>query len=313
MKQNSLKTIPKIFVVIMLCFVFSNCKNKNHKREVASSKDSIEYNGVEKSENMKNDYRGNEKANKRQKIRILPSLRNKMRSNFSSNYGINIGFNIDTVPLSIRLESIKNVTGFIKTDTTVDTLIAKYYVLVTPTNPSENKYFSYVIAAAQKTTSPISGNDTISPIPHPSGGFLLVTKNNSNGKLITSAEFRTILNDYNDSVRFVNGGQNRNVKDYFHPYVSYHPIQEFLKFYQDNTPLFQNENNIEVLLENGSINFNIPIISKLDGTIVYHKCQSPIFIFKEGNSILLDNIDRGLSNYIMKGMNVGRLCPPQCD
>ncbi len=201
MKQNSLKTIPKIFVIIMLCIMFSDCKDKTHDKTNDADSSAAEFTSTSEE-----DYFENEKVIKRSMEPIPPNLRSDMLVNFTNNYGINTGLNIDTVPLAVNFNSIKIATNFIITDTIQDTLIAKYFVLVTPTTPGENKYFSYVVAAAQKTTSPISGNDTISPIPHPSGGFLLVAKNNSNGKLITSAEFRTMLNDYTNSIRFVNGG-----------------------------------------------------------------------------------------------------------
>jgi hypothetical protein len=312
MKVNIIKSLPKILAITFFCFLFSNCKNEKFEKEINSYKDSLNdcrnKNYQDSLTNYKEYY-----INKMDEP-IPPPTRGDMRPIFRNNYGLNTSLNIDTVPLSISLDSVKSATGFINSDTTQDTLIAKYFVLVTPPTPGENKYFSYVIAAAQKTTSPVTGNDTISPISHPSGGFLLVTKNNNHGKLITSAEFRTMLNDYTNNVRFVQGGQTRNVKDYFHPYVSYHPTQEFLKFYNHNNLLFQNENAVDIIIENGAVKFTLPIKSRLDSTVFINlKCQSPIFIFKEGNTLYLDNINRGLNNYIMKGMNVGRLCPPQCD
>ncbi len=263
------------------------------------------------------------KCKQNERKRVSPSVpfqnintvqRTGMRDNFKLIY-FAANNNIDTPSLEISLTKVKVATDFLNTTPSQGFVFAKYYVLVSP-GGTENPYFSYVLTKALKNKN-INGNDTIIPIPDAQGNYLLITKNNTNGQNINATQFQTMLANYRNTIKFKFNNQSFGVNNYFHPYVSYHDMGEFVAFYNHNKSLFTTESSVTIVLENAALEDILRIFPKIPSNPhIILQCHSPILLFKEiineNEHIYLDNISRGKNIYLKKGLDVGRLCPPQC-
>lgn len=241
-----------------------------------------------------------------------------MVETFQTTYKNELNSGINSHELLIKWNKILEFTDLEASKTDPNVFIACYYLLNEDT--FSNKYFTYVIAKALRKK--IGTYDTIMPISTvPDNKFLMLSYYTPNGELIDSNKFKQLVQNYINTIQFMNTMPNPdtgpfNVKDYSHPLISYHKAQKFYKLFDDNKDSLVDttKNNLYIKIQNGVIGSKKPVPSKIIGQIpIDINCQTPILSLMEFSRDLLgDEETPDEKRFLFRGLDVGRLCPPDC-
>ncbi len=244
---------------------------------------------------------------------VPPSYVEPLASIFSSYYGTTVNPNISNIDFNINWISLSNAIQLDNYKMSSDTFIAFYYLLNIE-NPSD-KYFTYVISKAVHKN--VNGRDTIESISTDVNGryFMLSKTTASNYELINAAKFKSFVEAYIGQVKFLSKttGLTYPVKNYIHPLISYHEASSFYQFYNENKDSASNPNMLMLKVKNIINDPDFNIINRNDGSSLNDFCQAPLSYFYEGSKLFLSDKPNGGKKYLFRGMNVGRMCPPECN
>lgn len=182
------------------------------------------------------------------------------------------------------------------------------FYLIDNSNPA-NLLPTFVISRAERVV--IGGETKIIPI-NTSGSFLMLKSGDDNGTFISSEEFDAFMTAYKDTIKFQKPSSPLNLlaKNYNHPYVTFHEGIKFTKFFNDNFPVGSTvPSSLKILVEHGASFLKLITTS---GGVGLETCLHTSIIFFKNGDLLLDDQNYPNLPFKNKGLDVGRLCPPDC-
>lgn len=209
--------------------------------------------------------------------------------------------------LSINWSVLASYLSFPSTPFNANEGIGLFY-LIDNSNPA-NLHPTFVLSRAERV---VEGSETKIIPTNPSGPFLMLKNGDDNGVFISNEEFEDYMTVYKNIIKFQKPSSPSNflAKNYNHPYVTFHEGGEFTKFYNDNFPVGSTvPPSLKIMIENGA---SFPkLITTMGGVGVKACLHTGIIFFKDGELLLDDNNYPNLP-FKNKGLDVGRLCPPDC-
>ena len=228
---------------------------------------------------------------------------------FNKIYKKGVNSEINNIELRIKWTHLNQFLDLASIQTSDNIFVALYYV-INDTNPN-NKYFSYIITKARKVNE--GGKDTIKPISTNDQGTFLMLNYSPLGNYfqqVTPDRFKYYHELYKDgnlqynNLDLLGGPYTQQLRDLasMHPRISYHTGRNFYKFFSDN--IFTNVNDVYVVFTNGAFH--------KEGVSIF--ASSPMLFFEEGTVQHLNDGDHySPQKFRMKALDVGSLCPPECN
>lgn len=220
-------------------------------------------------------------------------------------FNFNLKIKVETIKAFLSIDNIYNL----------DHGAAFYYIIYIDSQNRE--FFTYAVTPAKYDST----TKKVTPKVNSQGEFeyLVFTPDNIvTGHKINQTEFQTYRNAYINKVEIREFTINDTVKttditsltNEEHPTNCYYSDQQIYFFEKDNSSIPINQNNFYLNLFNGAIYKEY----KFNGKIYNFKVQTPILIFEYDSSIISsDRVFDPQKPYYYKALDVGRLCPPQCD
>ncbi len=209
--------------------------------------------------------------------------------------------------LNINWSVLSNYLSFPTTPFNSNEGIGLFYV-IDNNNPTA-LLPTFVIARAERI---VEGSETKIVPTDTDGPFLMLKEGNDNGISISREELDTYMTVYKDVIKFQKPGNPSNfyAKNYTHPYVTFHDGTIFTQFFNDNFPIGEPiPSSLKILVENGA---SFPKLITTTTGIGLEACLYTSIIFFKNEDLLLDNIIYTNKPFKNKGLDVGRLCPPDC-
>lgn len=193
-----------------------------------------------------------------------------------------------------------------------DTGIALYYAIDTTVNGQ--KYYTYLITMAKSTHS--ENKDSIEPMATENLKMITYDFNLNTGgfyKITTSTNFTSKHHKlYKDSVKFHMLTQSSTTTNHGYDELSlicYHSGKKTYEFITDNYSIDSLPQNLYVTINNGA----------LSDCELKRRYQTPILILGlpsasgNGLELLIDDTTYNGKPFRNKALDVGRLCPPECN
>lgn len=234
---------------------------------------------------------------------ITGILKEGLCAHFNKAYKDGINTSIDNLKLDVKWTSVAPYLDFASLSDKTDIGVGLFYVL-----DDELDYFAYVITLAQRV---YLGNNMwdIRAVPYNESGYFMTTNTATGYKIIPHAQLNNYLDNYknNVSVRVFSNGNPIQVSAITatHPKVCFFPGKNFYHFITQNIPDL-GSNIYDLTIHNGAMYY--PNIYNGDAV----ELQSPIIIIEKNDA---QQIGQDFDfNYPYKnlGLDVGRLCPPDC-
>lgn len=234
---------------------------------------------------------------------ISTTLKEALCAHFNKSYKDGINPSIANLKLDVKWTSVAPFLDFNNLSDKTDIGVGFFYVL-----DDSLDYFTYIITLAQRV---YLGNNMwdIQAIPHNQSGYFMFTNTASRYKTIPHEQLATYLGKYknNVSVRIFSNGIPIQVSSIAasHPKVCFFPGKNFYKFITQNIPDL-GSSIYDLTIYNGAMYFP----NVYNGNAV--ELQSPIIVAEENdNPLITKNFDFNFP-YKNQGLDVGRLCPPDC-
>lgn len=235
---------------------------------------------------------------------VPKKLKSSMEAHFNQSYKNGVNPNIGSPKLDVKWDLISQYVDFPSLVNQTSIGVALFYVLDTSID-----YFSYVITKAEKVFS--AGKWRINPIPL-KDGYLMFTPEAY--KIIAHSDLNIYKNHYKDTVK-VRQWPNGNflpVKSLTnHPEVSFFEGGKFFSFIENNINLAGITTDYDFTVYNGAINFIN--ITDIDDNSYSCDLQTPLIVIENRNIPGIDDSFDVNFPYRNKALDVGRLCPPECD
>lgn len=232
--------------------------------------------------------------------------RNYMNEQFLESYK-SVNKTISSPQLKVHWHILQQYIDIHNLEHNGDTGVGIYYII--DFNPDSSLKFSYVIAKSYRN----SITSEINPIPY-NDSFLMLTTTLPYYKKISLNEFthKKHLYKINTTVRKVTTDPpyTYNIASLIHPTVCFHRGDSVYSFYKTNYLSSLDSSKLYIILEHGASPEKT--IFDNNGNKYELSLHSPIILFEYMGKVLINDLFNSAKPYENKGLDVGRLCPPDC-
>lgn len=235
------------------------------------------------------------------------SLIPPLNSAFKKAYGTT-NPNIKQYNLSVLWDKFSQFIQLDSIEKSQDTGMAFFYLVNTEVD--NDKYFTYAISKARKNFEKqeievVNTEDTFT--------IVMLTKSTPYYKKIGYAEFKKYQKAYIDNtvVFNENDGNTYNVKSLRHPTASFHEGIKIKQFYAENEFYIDNPDQLRLSFIH-SVKSVPNVLNLTDGTSLTINAQTVISQFTEGVKKFC-GVFTPETPYKLHALDVGTLCPPECD
>lgn len=176
---------------------------------------------------------------------------------------------------------------------------------------NDNNELTYVIAKAKRIV--VNGQHKIEPT-NPTGPYTMLSTTNDSGIQISKNQFDNYRSLYENNLKLESlvGSPVLNASDYFHPLLTFHDGADLIDFFFHNFPQGSTvPTNLDLVVEHGA-SFPTDIQERTGSNTLNNCLHTAMVFFGINGALILDNTHNPTLKFKNKGLDVGRLCPPDC-